>query len=47
VTQGRGVAVLAAAIDAKLPDNVVRVSAAHPSTASLGGMFGAISVEKA
>jgi len=48
VTQGcGGVVVLAAAIDAKLPDNVVRVSAAHPSTAGLGGMFGAISVEKA
>jgi NADH-quinone oxidoreductase subunit G len=46
VTQGRGVALLAAAIDVKLPDNVVRISAAHASTAGLGGMFGAISVEK-
>ncbi|HEY0844936.1 MAG TPA: NADH-quinone oxidoreductase subunit NuoG, partial [Noviherbaspirillum sp.] len=46
VIQGQGSAVLEAAIDAKLPDNVVRVSAAHPSTTSLGAMFGAISVEK-
>ncbi|HJV83125.1 NADH-quinone oxidoreductase subunit NuoG [Noviherbaspirillum sp.] len=47
VTQGKGSAVLAAAIDAKLPENVVRVSAGHATTAPLGGMFGAISVEKA
>ncbi len=47
VTQGKGTAVLAAAIDAKLPENVVRVSAAHATTAALGGMFGALSVEKA
>ncbi|HJV85697.1 MAG TPA: NADH-quinone oxidoreductase subunit NuoG [Noviherbaspirillum sp.] len=47
ITQGHGTAVLAVAIDAKLPENVVRVSAGHPSTAKLGGMFGAISVEKA
>jgi NADH-quinone oxidoreductase subunit G len=39
--------VLVAAIDARLPDNVVRISAAHASTAGLGGMFGPISVEKA
>lgn len=47
VTQGQGTAVLTAAIDAKLPDNVMRVSAAHATTVALGGMFGAISVEKA
>jgi len=47
VTQGEGSAVLAAAIDASLPVNVVRVAAGHQSTASLGAMFGAISVEKA
>jgi NADH-quinone oxidoreductase subunit G len=47
VTQGTGVAVLAAAIDAKLPESVVRVSAAHATTTGLGGMFGVISVEKA
>jgi NADH-quinone oxidoreductase subunit G len=33
-------------VDAKLPANVVRVAAAHPSTIGLGGMFGPISVEK-
>ncbi len=47
VTQGKGSAVLTAAIDAMLPENVVRVSAGHGATAHLGGMFGAISVEKA
>ncbi|WP_136418160.1 NADH-quinone oxidoreductase subunit NuoG [Herbaspirillum sp. ST 5-3] len=47
VTQGKGSAVLTAAIDARLPENVVRVSAGHGATAHLGGMFGAISVEKA
>jgi NADH-quinone oxidoreductase subunit G len=47
VKQGQGVAVLAAAIDSKLPDSVVRVAAGHASTAGLGAMFGAISVEKA
>ncbi|HEX7640644.1 MAG TPA: NADH-quinone oxidoreductase subunit NuoG [Burkholderiaceae bacterium] len=45
--QGSGSAVLAAAIDKKLPDNVVRVAAAHASTAALGAMFGAITVERA
>jgi len=47
VKQGSGSAVLAAAIDKKLPDNVVRVAAAHASTAALGAMFGAITVERA
>jgi NADH-quinone oxidoreductase subunit G len=47
VMQGQGAAVLTAAIDAKLPENVVRVSAAHESTIGLAGMFGAITVEKA
>ncbi|MGH8807648.1 MAG: molybdopterin-dependent oxidoreductase, partial [Noviherbaspirillum sp.] len=47
VTQGQGAAVLAAAIDVKLPANVIRVAAGHPSTTGLGGMFGAVSVEKA
>ena len=32
---------------ASLPSNTVRVSAAHPATAALGAMFGAIQVEKA
>jgi NADH-quinone oxidoreductase subunit G len=47
VTQGQGVATLAAEVDDALPANVVRVPAAHASTAMLGAMFGAISVEKA
>lgn len=47
VTQGQGSAVLLATVDAKLPESVVRVSVAHASTSGLGGMFGAISVEKA
>ncbi|TFW10009.1 NADH-quinone oxidoreductase subunit G [Oxalobacteraceae bacterium OM1] len=46
VTQGQGSAILTAVVDKTLPGNVVRVSAGHPSTATLGGMFGAISVEK-
>ena len=47
VTQGSGSAILVAAIDARLPANAVRVATAHPSTATLGAMFGAINVEKA
>ena len=47
VTQGNGSAVLVATVDAKLPANAVRVAAAHRSTAALGSMFGAITVEKA
>jgi NADH-quinone oxidoreductase subunit G len=47
LTQGEGSALLVAAIDAKLPANVVRVAAAHAATATLGAMFGPITVEKA
>jgi len=47
VAQGSGSAILVAAVQAGLPANVVRVSAAHAATATLGGMFGAITVEKA
>jgi NADH-quinone oxidoreductase subunit G len=47
VTQGSGSAMLAAGIDAGLPENVVRIATAHPSTEALGAMFGAIAVEKA
>jgi NADH-quinone oxidoreductase subunit G len=47
VKQGAGDARLMAALDDKLPDGCVRVSAAHPSTAGLGPMFGAVTVEKA
>jgi len=47
VSQGSGSAVLPAAIDSRLPGNVVRLATAHPSTRMLGGMFGEIRVEKA
>ena len=47
VTQGAGSAILPALIDVRLPDNVVRLAAAHLATSTLGAMFGAISVEKA
>ena len=46
VTQGEGTAVLAAREDNTLAPNTVRVSAGHPSTASLGAMFGTLSVDK-
>jgi NADH-quinone oxidoreductase subunit G len=46
VTQDGGEARLKAALDDRLPDDCVRVSAAHPSTAGLGPMFGTLSVEK-
>jgi NADH-quinone oxidoreductase subunit G len=47
VSQGKGSALLTAAIDKNLPATVVRVAAGHNSTAALGAMFGAIAVEKA
>ena len=47
IAQGQNSIQLAAEIDAGLPDNVVRIAAAHASTAALGPMFGALSVEKA
>ena len=47
VSQGGASAMLSAALDTRLPGNVVRVAAAHPSTATLGAMFGAIKIEKA
>ena len=43
VTQGGGSAVLAAALDARLPDGAVRIAAAHATTAGLGS--GTVSVE--
>ncbi len=46
IKQNRGTATLAAALDDKLPDDCVRVAAAHASTAALGPMFGTLSVEK-
>jgi NADH-quinone oxidoreductase subunit G len=47
VQQGEGSATLVAAVDTRLPANVVRVAAGHELTSSLGDMFGAISIEKA
>jgi NADH-quinone oxidoreductase subunit G len=41
-----GEAVLAATLDAGLPDDCVRVAAAHAATANLGALFGAITVER-
>ncbi|MGH8704133.1 MAG: molybdopterin-dependent oxidoreductase, partial [Burkholderiales bacterium] len=46
VRQGSGDAILEAALDERLPDGCVRVAAGHASTAGLGAMFGALSVEK-
>jgi NADH-quinone oxidoreductase subunit G len=34
------------ALDDKLPDDCVRISAAHPSTAGIGPMFGSVTLEK-
>ena len=45
--QGSGEARLMAALDDRLPDDCVRLSAAHPTTAKLGAMFGTLTVEKA
>jgi NADH-quinone oxidoreductase subunit G len=42
-----GPARLLAALDGKLPDDCVRIAAAHPLTAGLGPMFGTLSLEKA
>jgi NADH-quinone oxidoreductase subunit G len=47
VKQAGGEAVLELARDEQLPDGVVRVAAAHPSTAGLGAMFGEIALERA
>ncbi|MGD9951621.1 MAG: NADH-quinone oxidoreductase subunit NuoG [Burkholderiales bacterium] len=45
VVQGEGEARLRAGLDERLPDGCVRVAAAHPTTAGLGPMFGALRVE--
>ncbi len=47
VRQGAGEAILNAKLDNSVPDECVRVAAAHQSTAGLGAMFGLISVERA
>ncbi|TAK83507.1 MAG: NADH dehydrogenase (quinone) subunit G [Betaproteobacteria bacterium] len=50
VAAGQPVAVngvkIAAALDDKLPDDCVRIAAAHPSTAPIGPMFGTLALEK-
>jgi NADH-quinone oxidoreductase subunit G len=46
VRQGEGEAVVAVAVDERLPDGCVRIAAARPETAGLGAMFGAVSVER-
>jgi NADH-quinone oxidoreductase subunit G len=47
VKQEGGEALLELARDERLPDGVVRVAAAHRSTADLGAMFGEIALERA
>ncbi len=47
IKQGEGSAILSVGMDKTLPDNVVRLAAAHISTSTLGAMFGPITVEKA
>jgi NADH-quinone oxidoreductase subunit G len=47
VSQGSGSALLDLQIDERLADGVVRVAAAHPSTAALGLMFGPVRLERA
>ena len=42
-----GQARLTAALDDKLPEDCVRIAAAHAATADLGPMFGTVSLEKA
>jgi len=46
VRQQGGQARLKAGLDERLPDDCVRIAAAHRSTAGLGPMFGAVMVEK-
>jgi NADH-quinone oxidoreductase subunit G len=46
ITQGSGVAVLTAVRDDNLPANCIRVPAAHPLTARLGGMLGTVTAER-
>jgi NADH-quinone oxidoreductase subunit G len=46
IAQGSGAAVLGAVRDNRLPAGCIRVPAAHPLTAALGGMFGVITAER-
>lgn len=47
VAQGAYVATLVAKADETVPSGCVRVAAAHATTAALGDLFGAITVERA
>jgi NADH-quinone oxidoreductase subunit G len=47
VTQAGGEAVLPVALDERVPEGCVRVAAAHPLTAELGGMCGAVELSRA
>lgn len=47
VTQGNASVQLMVQLNNSLPQGVARVAAGHPSTASLGAMFGEITVERA
>ena len=47
VKQGTASAVLVAAADARLPANTVRIAAGHAATATLGAMFGEVTLERA
>jgi NADH-quinone oxidoreductase subunit G len=47
VRHGRGEAVLVAAVDAAVAAGVVRIAAAHPSTSTLEGLSGPITVSRA
>jgi NADH-quinone oxidoreductase subunit G len=46
ITQGGGAAILDAVRDDRLPAGCIRVPAAHPLTAALGGMFGTVTAER-
>ena len=46
IKQGAGEAKLRAALDDRLPDDCVRIAAAHATTAGLGAMFGAVTLQK-
>ncbi len=47
IRQGHGEVLLTSRLDETVPDNCVRIAAAHSSTAALGEMFGAMNVERA
>jgi len=46
IRQGDGEVCLAISVDDKLPENCLRLASGCPPTASLGGMFGEITLEK-